>query len=98
MRNGNHGLGFSGIEKHYINKDEGKKSFTEAVNILRRYARERLEKEDDLATLVSRYSKSIPDEEMCEKLAKSKEWQLQRVVEGPMVRALIEEYTDMKRG
>lgn len=97
MRHGNHGLGFSGVEKNYITKDEGKKSFTEAVNVLRQYARERLAEEDDLATLVAGYSKSIPDEEMCEKLFESKEWQ-KRVAEAPMIRALIEEYREMKRG
>ncbi len=68
MRNGNYGLGLSGVEKNYINKHEEQKSFTEAVNALREYARERLNNEDELATLVAGYSKSLPDEEMCEKL------------------------------
>ena len=98
MRHGNHGLGFSGVEKHYIDRDEVKKSFQESTNFLRPNARKRLTEDDALATLVARFSKSLPDEEMCEKLAEQKEWQQHGVVEAGMVRALVEEYIDMKRG
>ncbi len=98
MRHGNHGLDFSRVERDYINNNEVQKSFKEKVDALRKYARERLEKEDDLATLVAGYSRSIPDEEMCEKLVKSNEWLRLRVVEASMARALIEEYREMRLG
>ncbi len=89
---------FGNPEKLAMGDEERGTSFKEQVTKLRTFARDRLGKEDTLAKFISSWSKGIPDEEECERLANTTEWKFQRVVEGPMVRALIEEYTERKRG